>query len=364
MAITTDHTLVEKRRSFWDAGPLIFSIFYFFPLAFSWTQEGSVNLLAQLLIYLGFVWLYWQSIAKTGIALITLLSLMTLLCIVGSLATTGTSSLFGFVAFFCGFSLQGKYKVYGFLGLLISILSTSHFIIPAHTIYFLMPAICVSLGLFIFGWVTHRERVHRQLQRQSEQEIKRLGAVAERERIARDLHDLLGHSLSSIALKAELASKFAAAQAYEQAQSEALQVAELAREALSEVRQAVTGYHQLALDAQLHIMASRLKDKGIAVSLNLSAVEIDKEKEASLCFFAKEVCTNIIRHSDADKVSVQLQQTQQSILVEIKDNGSVKSIKEGNGLMGIRARLKECGGQLVYHTEQGGYFKAVIEVDL
>ncbi|MEJ6476805.1 sensor histidine kinase [Pseudoalteromonas piscicida] len=361
MSITTEYTLIEKRRSFWNAGPLIFSIFYFFPLVFTWKLLGGVEIALQALIYLGFVILYWQSIAKTGRILLLNLFLMTVLCVVGSWVTTGTSTLFGFIAFFCGFNLTPRYKVFGLVVLMAMVLLTAQFIAAAQSVYFLMPALCVSFGLFVFGWMTHRERVHRELQRQSEEEVKRLGAVAERERIARDLHDLLGHSLSSIALKAELASKFAAANAYEQAQSEALQVAELARAALSEVRQAVTGYHQLALDAQLHIMASRLKDKGIAVSLELNSVSLDKAKEACLCFFAKEICTNIIRHSDADQVSVRLQQGDEGVSVEIKDNGSVKAIKEGNGLMGIRARLKECGGQLFYNTEQGGYFKAVIK---
>ncbi|ASD68209.1 two-component sensor histidine kinase [Pseudoalteromonas piscicida] len=360
VSITTEFTLVEKRRSFWNAGPLIFSTFYFFPLIFNWAQLSAVIIALQVIVYLSFVLLYWQSITKTGNALVMNLVLMAGLCVAGSWVTTGTSSLFGFIAFFCGFNFLPRYKIIAMLIIIALVLLTAKFIATQQAVYFLMPALCVACGLFIFGWMSHRERVHKELQRQSEEEIKRLGAVAERERIARDLHDLLGHSLSSIALKAELASKFAAANALEQAQSEAQQVADLAREALSEVRQAVTGYHQLALDAQLHILASRLKDKGIAVTLELQAVTLDKVSEACLCFFAKEVCTNIIRHSDADKVCFTLRQDKNNVFVEIKDNGSIKFIKEGNGLMGIRTRLKECGGQLFYNTEQGGYFKAVL----
>lgn len=361
MTLTTDFALVDKRRSFWNAGPLIFSTFYFFPLVFTWQQNSLTELVWQFVIYIAFVALYWRSISAVGHTLVSNIVLMTLLCIGGSFVTTGTSSLFGFIAFFCGFGLTKPFKIVAFIMLIVLILLTTHFIVGYYSVYFLMPALCVSGGLFFFGWMEYRERIHRELKRQSDDEIKRLGAVAERERIARDLHDLLGHSLSSIALKAELAGKFISANALSQAQDESQQVAALAREALSEVRQAVSGYNKLALDAQLHILASRLKDKGIAVTSTLQGVELEAKVEAGLCFFAKEICTNIIRHSDADKVTIRLQQEQTAVVLQISENGSVQSITEGNGLSGLRQRLEALDVQFQYHISQGVCFSARVE---
>jgi two-component system, NarL family, sensor histidine kinase DesK len=165
--------------------------------------------------------------------------------------------------------------------------------------------IILALTMVIFTAVasisnhtSYREfEVQRQLHR-SQEEVARVAKIAERERIARDLHDLLGHTLSLIVLKSELASRLAA----KNPQKAALEIGEverIARDALQEVRSAVRGYRSAGLEAELQNV--RLACEAAAIKLELFSVplELSWQHEQALALALREATTNAIRHSGA-----------------------------------------------------------------
>ena len=337
--------LAHPNKKFWNWGPLFFSSFFFFPLLTNWHTLAVSNIAAQIVIYAAFVTLYGIALYKKGETVTPVLAAMALLCCLGTYITYGTHSLFGFIGFFCGFNYRRKYCFMMMGALLVVILISALLFVPVKSMYFVAPAAIVSIGLFIFGMMEQRERFYRIQQVQSEQKIEQLGAIAERERIARDLHDLLGHSLSSIALKAELASKLSSAGASEQAAQESEQVAELARTLLSEVRQAVSGLKQVGLYAQIDVLIKRLQDAGFIVEKQIEKVPLSAEQESNLCFIFKEAVTNIIRHSKGKHVKLALTADNGMVAMSIQDDGKVKKYQVGNGVDGIKERVNALGGQ-------------------
>jgi two-component system sensor histidine kinase DesK len=346
-------TLAHANKKFWNWGPLFFSSFFFFPLLTSWQSLSAGNIVAQVGIYGVFVSLYGIALYRKGESVTPVLALMALLCCLGTYITYGTHSLFGFIGFFCGFNYRRKYCFVMMAALLIVILISALLFVPVKSMYFVAPAAIISIGLFIFGMMEQRERIYRDQQAKDQRQIEQLGAIAERERIARDLHDLLGHSLSSIALKAELASKLTAAGANEQASQESEQVAQLARDLLSEVRQAVSGLKQVGLYAQIDVLVTRLQDAGFIVEQSIERVSLSAEQESNLCFIFKEAVTNIIRHSRGKYVKLQLRSQSGVVELLIKDDGIVKKYQCGNGVEGIKDRVASLHGQCDINTDSG-----------
>jgi len=210
----------------------------------------------------------------------------------------------------------------------------------------------------LFGLAERRSRMQKLNEQRSQQQIEQLATVAERERIARDLHDLLGHTLSSIALKADLAEKLAKAGHAEQSIEEISQVAKITRETLSEVRQAVSGYKAKDPQAEVEKIVARLTDKDFSFEQKVSLDHLTAKAESSLILILKEAITNILRHSNGNHVIVKTQQSQDSLLLTIFDNGTHYSANNkqplfSNGLKGIIERVNELKGNFSINTEQG-----------
>jgi two-component system, NarL family, sensor histidine kinase DesK len=179
----------------------------------------------------------------------------------------------------------------------------------------------------------------------SQDEVRRLAATAERERIGRDLHDLLGHTLSLITLKLELSRKLfdrdpaAARRELEEAEN-------VARHALGEVRAAVTGIRATDLAAEL--ASARLLLESSAVHLDYGALppSLPVDVERSLALVIREAVTNIHRHAGATEASVRFEFTAEKLDMQICDNGRGGQSAEGNGINGMRERVKALGGTL------------------
>ena len=112
-----------------------------------------------------------------------------------------------------------------------------------------------------------------------------------------DMHDLLGHSLSSLALKSELSEKLIEKGNIELAQQEISEVAELARSTLSEVRQAVTGLKLQSLNGGIEKLSEQLQHLGFKTTLDVAPIQVDASMESTLLMLCKEWVTNILRHS-------------------------------------------------------------------
>jgi two-component system, NarL family, sensor histidine kinase DesK len=188
--------------------------------------------------------------------------------------------------------------------------------------------------------------------RMANDEIEHLAKVAERERIARDLHDVLGHTLSVITLKSELAGKLIDRDPA-RAGKEIREVEEISRQALSEVRDAIRGYRSQGLAAEIVQAKATLETAGVAVKCETASVQLPALQESVLSMAVREAVTNVVRHAQAHTCFLRLEQRNGSCRLEIEDDGRGGSQTEGNGLRGMRERVEILGGTLHRDCQSG-----------
>ncbi len=212
----------------------------------------------------------------------------------------------------------------------------------------------IVISLLVGGSNIHFEEVRRKDQAlmKAHEAAEHLATIAERERIARDLHDLLGHTLSIIVLKSELAAKVG-----ERDPARALQeirdVERISRQALTEVRQAVYGYRGDRLDEELRTGRAALEAAGVTLDADVIAPNLTPEQERTLALAVREAVTNVIRHSHARTCRIALAQQGEGITLTIEDDGIGGDATEGVGLSGMRARLAAIGGRLEREGRNG-----------
>ena len=201
--------------------------------------------------------------------------------------------------------------------------------------------------------------------RMAQDEIEALAAVAERERIARDLHDVLGHTLSVIVLKAELAGRLL------ERGGETTRIAEeiadverTARSALAEVRETIGGYRIRALSAEMDAARNALSAAG--VQLQVEGVpahgSLRPAEETVLALALREGVTNILRHAHARTCKLRFAQWNGLHTLLIEDDGEHAATREGNGLRAMRERIESLGGTLQLDRRHGT--RLVIELPI
>jgi len=217
----------------------------------------------------------------------------------------------------------------------------------------------------IVGITTTRqaeERATNAKLRLAKDEVERLAKVAERERIARDLHDVLGHTLSLIVLKSELASKLSDRDAAAAA-AEIRDVEKIAREALGELREAVTGYRSAGISAEIDRAKAVLETAGVAVDAHADEFRLPPTHEGVLALAIRESVTNVLRHAGAQSVRLRLAEHDGVARYEIADDGRGSTVMvEGNGLTGMRERIEALGGTM--RREAGDGTRLVLTVPL
>jgi len=183
-------------------------------------------------------------------------------------------------------------------------------------------------------------------------EIEHLAKVAERERIARDLHDVLGHTLSLITLKSELARKLVDRDPA-RAKQEMQDVENASRAALTDVREAIRGYRSDGVFAELARARAALETAGVAVQCKTDNVPLSPQQESVLALALREAVTNVVRHAEARSCNVTLRRSDSICTLEVADDGRGVCGPEGNGLRGMRERLESLGGSLRLLTSNG-----------
>jgi two-component system sensor histidine kinase DesK len=181
--------------------------------------------------------------------------------------------------------------------------------------------------------------------RLAQDEIEHMAKVAERERIARDLHDLLGHTLSLVILKSELASKLAERDP-ERSREEIRDVERIAREALAEVRAAVSGYRASGLVAEVQHARETLSTAGVRLESDVTSRKLPPAYEAVLALALREAVTNIVRHAGARNARLYVECTDAVCTLTIADDGRGGNAPFGSGLSGMRERMAILGGTL------------------
>ncbi|MEU5126425.1 sensor histidine kinase [Streptomyces mobaraensis NBRC 13819 = DSM 40847] len=170
-------------------------------------------------------------------------------------------------------------------------------------------------------------------------EVAHLASEAERARIARDLHDLLGHSLTVVAVKSGLARRLAESGS-PGAVREITEVEGLARRMLTDVRAAVSGYREVTLAGELARGRELLRAAGVAPDLPTATDHVDAANQELFGWVVREGITNVVRHARATRCSVRLS----PLCVEIRDDGTGAPASGGNGLTGLRERVAAAGG--------------------
>lgn len=175
-----------------------------------------------------------------------------------------------------------------------------------------------------------------------------LAVAAERERIGRDLHDILGHSLTAVAIKAQLARRLAVRDPVAAA-TEMAEVERLARQALTEVRATASGIREVRLASETASARSVLSAAGIECRVTTAAALTDEASSELLGYVVREAVTNVVRHSGAEWCEIELAEDG----VRIHDNGRGLKGQPGNGLRGLRERVEQAGGTLTVTAGQG-----------
>ena len=197
----------------------------------------------------------------------------------------------------------------------------------------------------------------------SHDEVRRLAATAERERIGRDLHDLLGHTLSLVALKSELAARLIERDAAA-AGREMREVERVAREALTQVRSAVAGIRSACFAAELASARVLLEAEQVRVDYHSIDAPLSPAVENVLALALREAATNVHRHAGARRVEVRLDVERGSVELTIVDDGRGGAICSGNGLAGMRERVEALGGMLSLVSPRGGGTRLAVRVPL
>ena len=210
-------------------------------------------------------------------------------------------------------------------------------------------------GIIAIGFGNmHFAELHRKnlVVRRAQQEVEQMATVAERERIGRDLHDLLGHTLSVIVMKSELASKLADRDPARAIQ-EIRDVERVSREALTEVRRAVEGYRQRGLAGEMQNAVATLQSAGVRLETDCIPVALPPRHETALALALREAITNVVRHARATVCRVSLHAVAAEVVLIVHDNGRGGMPREGNGLNGMRSRIAEAGGTLAIDGSNG-----------
>jgi two-component system, NarL family, sensor histidine kinase DesK len=295
-------------------------------------------------VFLGlYFWGFWQK----GPRVLWSVAGILLLAVLFVPSNPGAMSFFIYAAAFCSHAGRPRLAMACIAGVLaVLAAATAAFHLP---VYVWLPA-----GLFsilIGGVNVHYAEVSRANARlrATQEEVERLAQTAERERIGRDLHDLLGHTLSLITLKAELARKLVPRDP-ERAVHEMEELERISRDALREVRSVVSGYRAEGLAAEM--ARARL-------ALEAAGVTLDPARETVLAMALREAVTNVVRHSGARTCRIMVEPVDgetEGVRLEVRDDGigsKGRGSAEGMGLSVIRDRVEGLGGRLERRAEKG-----------
>ena len=370
-----------RRTLFWRDGPwgerppfqraalrAVWIAFILFPLVNAATSKAPVGqkvavILATVLFMTGYLLLVaWHRTAGDRRAVPTLVVMILLATFLTLVQDPGWGFLFIYCSACCGL-LQGS-RV-GFAG--VAVCTVLAAVVPAlsgggsgDSIGYGTSAAGIGLLMLLIRDL----RLRNDELSAARAELAEVAVSKERERFARDLHDLLGHSLSVIALKAELAKRLAPVDG-ERAAAEVADIETVARQALAEVREAVGGYRRPTLEVELEGARVALEAAGIEAEVEPCATALAEDVEAVLGWAVREGATNVIRHSAARHCRVRLHADARHAGLEVVDDGrGVGPDNGGSGLAGLRDRVAAVRGTGVAGPQTEGGYRLSVEIPL
>jgi two-component system sensor histidine kinase DesK len=298
-----------------------------------------------------FLALYFRGYWAHGRELLAIILAITLLGFAYSPSNPGASVLITYAAAFAGV-LRPRRRAFVALALLcagVALMGAAGLIQSPFWMFQIFLVLMIGSSNLHF---TRVREITAELQR-TRAENESLARTAERERIARDLHDVLGHTLTLITLKSALAARLAETQPA-RAADEMRDVERASREALQEIRAALAGARDVGLAREVDSAEVMLNAAGVAVERSVSAVSLSRTEEATLALAVREAVTNIVRHAGATLCRITLTERDGERLLAIEDDGRGKRGPDGNGLAGMRERVRALGGQLVVDSAAVG----------
>lgn len=199
--------------------------------------------------------------------------------------------------------------------------------------------------------------------RATQQELARTAVEKERLRFSRDLHDLLGHTLSVIVVKSEAARRLAPRD-LDAALGQLADIETVGRQALTEIREAVTGYREASLTTELDRARDVLTSAGIEPVVRQSGPPLEPQTEALLSWVVRESATNVVRHSGATRCEIEVGGGPERVRLTVSDDGRGVTGEgaPGSGLRGLRERVAAAGGTLTSGPGPRGGFRLEAEL--
>ena len=232
------------------------------------------------------------------------------------------------------------------LSLAIAVLAVVSFVPMPYSLFGVLPS---ALLLWVIGLQTRADvakEAETERLRIDNVRIEQLATSAERERIARDLHDLLGQQLTELVVRSQLVQSLIDADP-QQARQETARVEGAARELLGQVRHTVGGLSEVSLHDEVAAARRSLGAAGIEAEFDIDAVPGPNPLvERSLALALRESVTNIIRHADAERCRVTLEHDGDVWRLAVSDDGVGGDLVEGHGLRGMRERVGAIGGRV------------------
>ena len=334
----------------WKLFNMIYLMFYF--PEWLWRSPGVADIAAIAIGLAVFVPIYMRAFETGGED--GLKSMFAMEAI--ALALSPFSGLHGvFHIYACvqaGFLRPGKVAVKWIVGLTLfyaafTLVTTSDFQDWFNAIFAVVFGVISGIGIISSAEAYENAKIRERAQSVERQHAR----LAERERIAHDLHDVLGHTLTMVALKSEVAAKLIDKDP-SRAREEIDAVTKAARSALAEIRETVYGMTITTLEAELDLARQALADAGITLTVAGNLPDLDTKQSKALGLGVREATTNIVRHANASRAEITFDASDHEIHVTISDDGraAADKVREGAGLTGLRRRIRELGGR----TEIGG----------
>ncbi|AZI42891.1 sensor histidine kinase [Deinococcus psychrotolerans] len=371
----------EKWGRFWRLFPLVWLVYLYFPISgvLGSSQPETVKLLTVLGVVV-FVWLWTQLYnqrearvrhvrhTETHQFWVLAAYVWCLVMFAGLTLLPGLLSGNGFTflvygAAVAGFQRSFRVALWGLIGVVFAMFVPGWFGAAPLGLFDIVQVLLLSSFAMYGNHAGFRQGISQQRLEEVQLEKEKLAADAERERIARDLHDLLGHTLSVIVLKSELASKLAEKNPARAAQ-EIREVERISREALSEVRAAVQGYKGSGLSAELARSKVALDAAGVRLILERPPLELPPATEAGLSMVLREAVTNVVRHARAKTCTIRIEEQESAYWLEVTDDGVGGATPEGSGLTGMRERVRALGGELRREGESGTRLSAKFPIQI
>lgn len=328
---------------------LIFSLFYFVPVVLG--QLNLYEVLVASMAYCAFVALYVMCYVHADKAHWHITGIVVLAIGLAKINSASYAFIW-FAVYFVAYLYPASRAIAIAFAMLASMMLTAHLNGYPLLLYMLLTSL-PSVGLLFYGMFDRRLRKEEQEKNERNKQIEQLAVIAERERLARDMHDVLGHSLTAISLKAQLAAKAGKNGELDRALHEIDEVAALASDALTDVREAISQYHRKGFASHLDTLAKQLEAAGFVVNARIATQGFSAKQESQLILLLSEAVTNILRHSNGDHVDIGLDKRGQEYQLSIRDNGMSGDIVSGNGLRGMRDRVSEMNGRFQITRNNG-----------